>query len=183
LLPALLALSEPSELLAQFSQQSQISAGIGASFPSSEHNVLGVGGSVVYERRLASPHWAGVRLYAGGFFSRTDRNRCPASVQPCSVSSQIAVGGAKLRLLAPIPYVAPYFEIGAGLSAGSIRTQVAAFGRFSAIDVDQSGVLFHLPVGLGIAFGRHHQHKLSVDYFVHPYRDHIAGTLSVGVGM
>jgi hypothetical protein len=121
-------------------------------------------------------------LYAGGFFSSTATNSCASGVEPCSVSSQIAVAGAKIRLLVPIPYVGPFFELGGGLSAGSIETRVGGMGFSQAIDESHTGLMTHVPVSVGIAFGAKYQHDLSFDYFIHRGRHHIAGMLALGFG-
>lgn len=172
----------PLRLAAQV-QQGEIALGLGGSFVDAQQDVYGLGGSVVYDRWVAGPRWAGVRVYAGGFLSRTNGSTCPVAVQACSVSSQIAVGGLKLRLLAPIPFVAPFLELGGGMSAGSIRARIDANGPFPAIDESRSGLTLHFPIGLGVAFGARHQHSLAFDYFVPPSRDHTTGTLSVGIGL
>jgi hypothetical protein len=171
----------PTQLTAQWVGDYQASGGLGVSF-SPEREGAGVGGSFVLERAVGSAVWGGGRVYAGGFFSNASAHRCPTGIEPCSISSQIAVAGAKARLLAPIPYVGPFIEVGAGLSIGSLENRIGAHGRFSALDDIHSGVMVHIPVSLGLAFGSRHQHDLSLDYFAHPGRNHVTGSFSIGVG-
>jgi hypothetical protein len=164
-------------------QERQIWGGLGISFPQSHRDGHGLGGSLVYEQLLVGPRWASVRAYGGAFFSRSDQASCVGNLQVCDVSSQIGVGGAKVRFLVPIPYVAPFIEVGAGLSAGSITTRIPAYGSLPEINEGEFGLLFHIPAGLGLAFGRRHQHKISLDYFSYPGQDHVTGTVSLGIGL
>jgi hypothetical protein len=87
-------------------------------------------------------------------------------------------------MMIPIPIVSPFLELGAGLSAGAIQTRYGYFESGSSTTVDEahSGLLLHVPVTLGLAFGAHRQHDVSFDYFSHPGRDHVAGMLSIGIG-
>lgn len=166
---------------AQDKGQYQVSGGLGISFaPDREGG--GVGGSILLERSFLSESWGGARIYAGGLISEADHDTCTVGIRPCSISSQIAVTGAKLRLVVPIPYVGPFFEFGAGLSVGSIESRLGAERGLAAIDERHTGVMFHVPVSLGLSFGSRHQHDLSIDFFSHPGRSHVAGSFSLGIG-
>jgi hypothetical protein len=78
------------------------------------------------------------------------------------VSSELVLFGARARLALPIPWVAPYFELGVGFSLGSVRT------RTTYEDEDVSGAFFHWPVELGLALGPDHQFAVAIMVFHHP---------------
>ncbi|MCJ7629801.1 MAG: hypothetical protein MUO50_15610 [Longimicrobiales bacterium] len=42
--------------------------------------------------------------------------------------------------------------------------------------------MFHVPAGVGIAFGAQHQHDISFDYFIHRGREHVVGVFALGFG-
>ncbi len=52
--------------------------------------------------------------------------------------------GGKTRINAPVPLVAPYFEIGVGASIGNFETYMPT------TSIEESGVFVHIPVSLGL---------------------------------
>lgn len=172
----------PAPIAAQVPGDYQVSGGLGGSFTSARHDGVGVGGALLLERAVAPGHWTAPQLYVGGFLSRADAGSCSNGDEPCAVSSRVAVAGAKVRVLAPIPVVAPFFEVGGGLSIGSVESRVGGDNSAVPLDEVRSGIMFHIPVSVGLAFGARRQHDLSFDYFAYPGLDHVAGTISVGVG-
>lgn len=160
----------------------QVSGGPGISFSGDRRDGEGYGAGILIEAVEKWTGWFSGRLYGGGFLSSADTSSCPAGVQPCSVSSQIAVAGAKARLLFPTPYVGPFVELGVGLSAGSIETRVDAVGSSPALEESHSGLMVHFPVSVGIAFGAEYQHDISFDYFIHRGREHVVGVFALGIG-
>jgi hypothetical protein len=172
-------------LLAQSAPHVQVSGGMGFSFPESGGQPYGVGGGVLLEYFAGWTKWVDGRLYGGALVSGTRQDSC-GSVPPCAVSSQVGIAGAKIRMMIPIPIMSPFLELGAGVSAGAIQTRYGYFesGAPSASIVDEahSGLMVHVPVTLGLAFGAHRQHDVSFDYFPHPGRDHVASMLSIGIG-
>jgi len=176
------AATPQTQASAQEGRHFQVSGGLGISFPGYGRDGFGTGAGVSFESVERWTRWASGRLYVGGFLSSPEKNSCSTGVQPCSVSSRIGVAGAKVRLLVPIPYVGPFFELGAGLSAGSIETRIGGQGGFPAIDESHSGIMFHVPSSVGIAFGAQHQHDISFDYFTHRGPYHVAGTVALGIG-
>lgn len=155
---------------------------MGVAFSPSEQAGAGIGQAVAVEYVFAPTAWGGGRLYAGGVVTEPDAGSCSTGLDPCSVSSRIAVVGAKVRFLAPVPWVGPFFEVGGGLSLGSIETRLGPFGPFAAVDETHSGLMVHVPFSLGLAIGPRHQHEISVAYYAHPSREHVAGAIRVGIG-
>lgn len=173
----------PPSLFAQEGRQFQISGGWAFSYASDgrPRNGRGHGAAVSLEYILNWTRWVDGRLYGGVVFSGPDRGSCGSGVEPCSVSSQIGMAGAKGRLLIPIPWVAPFLEMGAGVSAGSIETRLGGRGFRQPLNEDRSGFFVHRQGSLGLAFGRNHQHDVSLDAWLHrPW--HIAATLALGIG-
>lgn len=173
----------PSDASAQTQTRDvRIAGGVGGSFAPDARDGHGLGGSLIAEYPIVPGPWGGLRLYGGGFASTTQESSCTGGLDPCAISSKLAVVGGKARLLVPIPYVGPYLEVGVGASVGTLETRVGPSGTLAGIDERHSGVMVHIPFSLGLAFGSRHQHTLSFDYFAHPGRDHIVGALAVGVG-
>lgn len=115
------------------------------------------------------------RLYAGVLLTFPQHDSCETPTA-CDVESQIGFLGAKLRIMAPIPWFGPYIELGLGLSAGEMRT------LDGLIDEKESGVVPHIPFALGIALGERHQYDLAFSYLVHPGPKQTGGAVAFGVG-
>jgi len=83
--------------------------------------------------------------------------------------------GAKVRLAAPIPYVAPFFETGVGMSVGSFRT----YTEFT--NEKKSGALLHIPFTVGLAIGRRHNYELKFIYYYHEAAEQVSGAAALGL--
>ena len=118
--------------------------------------------------------WLQVRTYLGFLSTSTDQQRCKLA-GPCDVSEDIGFLGGKLRLLAPIPYVAPFVETGLGASFGTIHA--------TDVDVDRTtnGVTYDIPFALGLSVGPQHNVDLALSYLFHPDAQAFAGALAVGL--
>jgi hypothetical protein len=66
--------------------------------------------------------WFSPRVHGGLVVTRPDGGSCGAQIRPCEINTQAAFAGAKVRLMAPFPYVGPFIEIGLGSSVGAFRT-------------------------------------------------------------
>lgn len=77
------------------------------------------------------------------------------------MTSNAFLFGGKTRIKAPIPWVAPYFEIGIGASIGTFET-VTPF-----TNINKTGLLFHIPVAIGLELGRRHNFDFSFTYYYH----------------
>jgi len=138
------------------------------------------GGSGFYaagEFVLVPNMWVSPRLYGGLLLTSTDSSTCGGAA-PCDVGAKIGFLGAKGRLTFPIPYVAPFFELGVGMSVGTITTQV---GTIDAKDF--SGVTYHVPFALGLSVGEMHHYvvDLALTYLVHPDQSQIDGALAISL--
>jgi hypothetical protein len=155
-----------------------VSAGLGYAFPMDEAlddtDASGRGGFGEVEYMYREREWAVPQVYAGVLLSAPSSD---CQLTPCDVSANIGFFGVKERLLAPIPYVAPFIELGLGASIGSMSTRAAGI-----VDIDQSGAMYHIPFSLGLALGEHHQFELSLKYLFHPEQRQINGALAIGFG-
>jgi hypothetical protein len=155
----------------------EILAGLGISIAGgSAYKGTGEGGFAEAEY-VFRPHSAvSPRLYGGVLITFPNRNSC-ATPEFCDVESQIAFLGAKVRLMAPIPYVGPYLELGLGASVGNLRTLDG-----SMLDETSRGVTFHVPVALGLALGRQHDYDIGFSYLFHLDIKNVGGAVAFGFG-
>jgi len=153
-----------------------IFVGLGISFPSDSTRTGDGKGAFLEGAYVFWPHSAVTpRLYGGLLATTPDRKTC--SAVPCDVEAQIAFAGAKVRVMAPIPWVAPYLELGLGVSAGHLRTLDGTM-----IDTKTWGLTWHYPIALGVAFGVRHQYDVSFSYLFHPEEQQVEGAFAIGFG-
>ena len=126
-----------------------------------------------YVLKLAS--WFDLRPYAG--FITTSSNGKDLNNNPTFEKAEIKalLLGGKARLRAPIPYIAPYLEIGIGTSIGKFET-------FTAFDyVDKSGIIFHIPFAFGFEFGKFNNVDVGFTYYFQPVVKQVAGAFACGI--
>jgi hypothetical protein len=136
----------------------------------------GTGASVegVYLFRRNS--WLTPRLYAGLVVTPTS-STCLSFTQPCDVHAAFVHGGGRVRLEAPIRWVAPFLEVGLGLAVGSHTTRVAA-----ELDSSGFGVTYTVPVSFGLAMGQRHQYTAAIAASYLPGWHLTAAGFTVGFG-
>jgi len=82
--------------------------------------------------------------------------------------------GPKARIIAPIPYVAPYIESGYGLSIGSFETY----------DVDKNikknGVVGHIPFSIGLMLGKNKNFDVGFTYQFQKSVNQVNGAFAIG---
>ena len=149
-----------------------ISAGIGLCAPNDDSNISGSGFYAQAEYVWSPLSWFGVRPYAGLILASGESEE--GEVPQFRLKSNAALLGAKIRLAAPIPYIAPFIECGVGLSAGSFETYT------QDIDIKKSGILLHIPVTLGLALGRKHSVEVKFTYYFHESVEQFSGAAAVG---
>jgi hypothetical protein len=123
---------------------------------------------------VALGEWVSPRLYGGLLMTFPVQQGCQLATG-CDVSDKIAFVGGKVRFLAPIPYVAPFVELGLGLSAGSLRTLDVG------VDKSLAGITYHIPFALGLAVGKEHNIEIALSYLFHPAVSSFAGGIAVGL--
>ena len=119
--------------------------------------------------------WFEISPYAGFINTSASDEDLNGNVTKERVETTTFYFGGKARLKAPIPYLAPYIEIGIGLSIGSYLTQTAFY------DVDRSGLAYHIPLALGLELGKNNNVDLEILYLFHLGEAQFSGMLGVGL--
>lgn len=148
------------------------SIGLGLSAPYDDVDLTGSGFYAQGEYVFGISKWFGIRPYAGVIFTHADKNE---NLPGYKVTSDAFLFGGKARILAPIPYVAPYFELGVGGSIGSFET----YTPFT--DIKKNGFLMHIPVSIGLALGRQHNCEFELTYYYHPDAEQFSGAAAIGL--
>ena len=149
--------------------------GLGASMPIVDGaEGMGSGGYVAVEALSGTDEWLAGDLYAGLVLTWPDGG-CGPGVVPCDVSARIFFLGIKARVMAPIPWVGPFGEIGAGLSFGTLTTL-----NGPVVQAEARGVIPHWQWAVGLAIGPHHEFSLSFQYLEHERGRQTCGGIVVG---
>ena len=147
------------------------SIGLGLSAPYDDVDLTGSGFYAQGEYVIGITRWFGVRPYAGVVFTSADENE---NLPGYKVTSDAFLFGGKARVVAPIPYVAPYIEVGLGGSIGSFET----YTPFT--NIKKNGMLVHIPFSLGLAIGKKHSIELEFTYYYHPAAEQFSGAAAIG---
>ncbi|WP_378184995.1 hypothetical protein ACE939_08910 [Aquimarina sp. W85] len=174
----LLIILTSTSVEAQFIKQKSINAilGYGLSVPyNSINEIAGTGLFIQGELVLKVASWFELRPYTG-FISttskRTDINNNPTYEK---AESKAVLLGGKARVRAPIPWVAPYFEIGLGTSIGKFET-ITAFDT-----IDKSGIIYHTPLAFGLELGKQNNVDVGFTYFFQPSVQQFVGAFAIGI--
>ncbi|PZR23547.1 MAG: hypothetical protein DI539_02790 [Flavobacterium psychrophilum] len=152
-----------------------VNAGIGLVAPYDEADVTGDGFYAQAEYVWAPKTWFGVRPYAGFVIAsgESDKTEVAPGVKEY-IKSNAFMLGAKVRIAAPIPYVAPFIETGVGMSLGSFETST------QFVQLKKSGALVHIPFTLGLAIGKRHGTEVKFTYYYHDKVEQFSGAFAVG---
>ncbi|MFD0863722.1 hypothetical protein ACFQ1M_16020 [Sungkyunkwania multivorans] len=153
-----------------------ISVGYGLSFYDDDVDIYGEGLYLQGEYVLPLSRWIDLRPYAGFVFTKTDDDGRPSGTGFQSNTNAFLLGG-KARLRAPIPFVAPYIELGIGASIRSFETVTPA------TNIDKSGLLYHIPFSIGLELGRKHNFDLAFTYYYHRQAEQVAGAFAFGISI
>lgn len=163
---------------AQFIKEKSINLqiGYGVSSPYNGADEVVDGGFFTQgELVLKAASWVEFRPYIG--FISTRSNGKDLNNNPTNEKAELKafLVGAKTRLRAPIPWIAPYVEIGIGSSVGKFVT-------ITAIDnIDKSGITYHIPVSLGLELGKNNNVDLGLSYYFQPEVQQFAGAFAFGI--
>ena len=147
------------------------------SAPYDDIDVTDTGFYLQAEYVLVLSKWIDLRPYAGLILTKSDGIDLNENPTPYKATSKAFLIGGKTRLTAPIPYVAPYFEIGIGASIGAFET----FTLYT--DIDKSGLVFHIPFSLGLELGRDHNVDLAITYYFQPSVEQFSGAAAIGISI
>ena len=163
---------------AQFIKEKSINAqiGYGISAPyNSATDIADDGFFAQGELVLKAASWIEFRPYAGFILTNSngkDLNNNPTNEK---AESKAFLLGGKARVRAPIPWVAPYIEIGIGTSIGKFET-------FTAFDnINKSGIVYHIPFSIGLELGKDNNVDLGLTYFFQPSVEQFAGAFAIGL--
>ena len=163
---------------AQFIKKKSINAqiGYGVSAPyNSIDNIADDGFFAQGELILKVASWFELRPYAG--FILTNSNGKDLNDNPTNEKAETKAFllGGKVRVRAPIPWVAPYVEIGIGTSIGKFET-ITAFDN-----IDKSGIIYHIPFSIGLELGKNNNVDLGFTYYFQPSVEQYVGAIAVGI--
>ena len=150
------------------------SVGFGLVVPLEDFDIETDGFYLQGEYVMGITTWFGVRPYTGVILSSGDVKNQLTNETTYSIKSNAFLIGIKTRLCAPIPWVAPYFEVGIGASIGSLET----FTPYT--NLEKSGVLSHIPFSLGLAIGKQHRFEIEFCYYYHNAVEQFSGAFAFG---
>ena len=153
----------------------EASIGFGVSVPDEDIEIYGSGFYAQGEYVIGLTKWFGLRPYAGIILTSPDKNTTQPSFSEYKVTSKAFLFGGKARICAPIPWVAPYFELGIGASIGSFETYTPIS------NIKKDGLLVHIPVEIGLALGPKHNFEFALTYYFHPTVEQFSGAVAFGV--
>lgn len=163
---------------AQFIKEKSINTQIGYGLSAPNNSVDGTvddGFFIQGEFVLKVTSWFELRPYAGLILTNSKgKNLDGKPTNEKAVSKAFLLGG-KARLRAPIPWVAPYFEIGIGTSIGKFET----FTNFD--NINKSGLIYHIPISIGLELGRNNNFDLGFSYYLQPSVQQYAGAFAIGI--
>lgn len=154
-----------------------ISIGYGLSTPYYDIDVVGSGFYLLGEYVLDLSKWIDIRSYAGLILTKSNGKDLNENPTIYKVNSNAFLIGGKARVAIPIPWVAPYFEVGVGASIGSFET----FTPFA--DINKSGLILHIPFSLGLELGRKHNFDIGLLYYFQPSVEQFSGAVAFGVSI
>jgi len=163
---------------AQFIKEKSINllVGYGLSVPYySTDDIINTGFFAQGELVMKVTSWIEFRPYAGFIFTNSNGETFQDGPTNEKAETKAALLGGKARLRAPIPWVAPYAEIGIGASIGKFET----FTSFS--NFDKSGIIYHIPFSFGLELGRNNNVDLGFVYYFQPSVEQYVGAFAVGV--
>lgn len=163
---------------AQFIKEKSINAqiGFGLSAPyNSNDEIVDSGFFLQGELVLKVASWIELRPYAGLILTNSNGKDINDNPTDERAESKAFLLGGKARVRAPIPWVAPYIEIGMGTSIGKFET----FTAFH--NINKGGIIYHIPFSFGLELGRNNNVDLGLAYYFQPSVEQFAGAFAVGV--
>lgn len=171
----------------QFIKEKSISAGIGygLSFRNSNPSEELVAGGFFAQGELVlkSTNWVSFRPYVGLIITGTKTNQMNEKI-----GTQALLIGGKTRLRIPIPYVAPYTELGLVASIGSFQNETyttlqSSLGNSEPLTFyyngNKNGITYHIPFSMGLELGKNHGVDLGLVYYFQPKVSQIIGAYAV----
>lgn len=139
-----------------------------------EVDVMGGGLYLQGEYIIGIKSWFSIRPYAGAIFESADKNQNLQNQPQYKVTTNAFLMGGKVRLCAPIPWVAPFIEGGVGTSIGKFETFTPN------VNFNKSDVLLHIPFSIGLAVGRHNNFEIGISGYFHPAAKQSTAVFALG---
>ncbi len=152
-------------------QSIKASIGLGISAPYEDYDIDGSGFYAQGEYTFKLRKWIDLKPYLG-FITTSTSTR---SSQNFKVASTAIMFGGKARFKAPLPWVAPFVEFGAGGSIGSFLTFIPT------VNLEEKGILFHIPISLGLEIGKNHDTEIAFLYYFHEKVRQFNGAVAIGL--
>ena len=163
-----------AQLIKEKSINAQIGYGISVPY-NRVHEIADDGFFAQGELVLKVTSWFEFRPYAGLILTSSSGKKLNGNSTDKKAETKAFLLGGKVRARAPIPWIAPYFEIGIGTSIGSFKT-LTTFDN-----IDKSGIIYHIPFSIGLEFGRKNNIDLGFTYYFQPSVEQFAGAFAVGI--
>lgn len=163
---------------AQFIKKRAINARIGYGMSSPYESASDIADDGLFlqgEYVLSAASWFEIRPYAGLIFTSSNGEDLNGNPTDEMAETNALLLGSKLRVRAPIPWIAPYLEIGIGASIGKFKTYTWY------TDIRKSGVICHIPFSLGLELGRKNDVELAFSYYFQPTVEQFAGAFALGI--
>lgn len=148
--------------------------GIGLSSPDDDSEAGGSGFFAQAEYIVGVYKWLGIRPYAGIISTNRFNPTKNLDMMDYEVTTKAFFMGGKVRVLAPIPYVAPFLETGLGVSIGHFTTHT----EFT--NIERKGITSHIPFSVGLALGKHNNFDLAFTYQFHQSVHQYSGAAAIG---
>ncbi|KOP38092.1 hypothetical protein DBB36_11640 [Flavobacterium sp. WLB] len=139
-----------------------------------EVDVMGGGLYLQGEYIIGLKSWFSVRPYAGAIFESVDKDQNIQNQPQYKVTTNAFLLGGKVRICAPIPWVAPFIEGGIGTSIGKFQTFTPN------VNFNKSDVLLHIPFSIGLAVGRHNNFEIGISGYFHPAAKQSTAVFALG---
>lgn len=165
-------------VVGQFQEEKFLNAQIGLGLSAPNNSVTEIVDDGFFAQgelvmKLAS--WVEIRPYVGLIWTNSKGKDLNGNITDEKAESKAALLGGKARLRAPIPWIAPYVELGIGTSIGKFVTDTA----FDAIE--KGGVIYHISFAFGLELGRNNNVDLGLVYYFQPTVQQYAGAFAVGL--
>ena len=158
---------------AQFIKEKSMNVQLGYGLTFADYGLVDIYDDGVFaqgELVLKVASWIELRPYGGLILTFSRGNDIPDD----TVTSKALLLGGKTRIRAPIPWIAPYIEVGLGASIGKFET-ITPFDN-----IEKSGIIHHIPFSLGLELGRKNNFDLGFTYFIQPTMEQYAGAVAIG---
>jgi hypothetical protein len=168
------------QIEAQFVKKKSISANIGYGLSTPYYGGIDVIDSGLYlqgEFVLVIATWLDLRPYSGLILTKSNGKDINQNPTPYKATSRAFLIGGKARIKAPIPWIAPFAEIGIGSSIGNFET----LSELS--NITKSGIIYHIPFSLGLELGRDHNFEVGLTYYFQPTIEQYAGAFAIGLSI